>query len=376
MNFQSFVVRIDCNSCGHLCTHILFLIPHPDACDFSLIALDAMPEKRQWEQLAAAILENVRSPCRDTNAEPPAATAVSAATASSTLLINIASLSSKPSSRSLAVSCDAMCSAITGDAAARLTETWRSTESRSSKARAVGPYVSEVVKAPGLGWIPASVMSIVVPFVDTTGALAIGFAAAAVIMLALDSILYKCQQNTKPTAVLVTPWNGRNLLAIAVQVCTCEGVVFAFDHFGPTVPEAVVALCGWAAVAAADYKMVDFRHEVGIEDETFSVALNRLRIYSFSPAKVMLEWSNVPDDIPKDMCCPISHAPFVEPVICHNMVFEKEHLVTWIVERGEHPMLQGKRVSLVGLRPCVEMKQLVEAYASSCNMKKVVVPDS
>ena len=322
-----------------------------------------------WDDMADAVLERVRR-CAVAVATEQTEVKVSADCVS-----NCWSLS-RASSRSLAASCDAMCSAITGDAAARLTETWRSTTSRSNKARAVGSYFSEVLKAAGLGWIPATVM--VAVFVQQSRgsqAKSKGFAAALLVMLVLDCLLYRWQQRQRTAMVLVVPWNPRNLLAAAIQASACGSSIFACKYFG-LASVASVAGIGWAAVAAADYKMLDFRHEVGIEDEKFSVALNRFRIYSFSPAKVMLEWSNVPDDIPKDMCCPISHAPFVEPVICHNMVFEKEHLVTWIVERGEHPMLQGKRVSLVGLRPCVEMKQLVEAYASSCNMKKVVVPDS
>merc|ERR1712100_552579 len=78
------------------------------------------------------------------------------------------------------------------------------------------------------------------------------------------------------------------------------------------------------------------------EESRLNIMHRHLRqLVAKNPADEFMRWV-VPDHlfelIPSNMICMISTELFMEPVLLHDSVFEKQPLLRWIRETGKHPL--------------------------------------
>jgi len=98
-------------------------------------------------------------------------------------------------------------------------------------------------------------------------------------------------------------------------------------------------------------------------------------IFALAPApKEDLEWhgDNLDDeDIPRDMCCPITHALFVDPVVLKGQIYERRAVLEWIEMKGTHPLDNSMVVTVDDLHYCQRMAGLVSRFAAERDLALV-----
>lgn len=94
----------------------------------------------------------------------------------------------------------------------------------------------------------------------------------------------------------------------------------------------------------------------------------------FSPVdKRSLRW-DIPADlerrIPSAATCLITTTLFVDPVVLHDMVFERDMLMLWLAYHGTHPVSRLE-ASMGEIRDAHELRDLIHRFATAFDLHKV-----
>ena len=275
----------------------------------------------------------------------------------------------------------ALCSLTSREAIGKLADEWKNSRGVCQKLGAIGKWLKNALVSAGLGFAYGYLMTqlekLIQPLLNSNtdvlqriqGAQVptASCTAAALVTFVVRCLFHVCRGNQGSSAD--APWRLENmmeifLVAAASGICNYACVHLAISGFVPV-------LLSFVVVSLVDYLI----KKVKSEAQHLGLWRALLRTFTGWFRVRHLAWSNVPDDIPKGMCCPISKRPFVEPVAFYDMVFEKWDLEKYIVEHGTHPKVTPPmQVSSLSIRPCPEMKILVEEYARQHNMNMIELP--
>ena len=279
--------------------------------------------------------------------------------------------------RSIFTACYALVCALTADRAlSRLDESFRNATSWRDKACALRLYITDAFMACGLGWLSSTAMVAVDKLLETfvctedwqhllvSEAKTCG--VALIVRFVVEVLVYcfrACNGRSSPEQA---PWKPANLLGSAIMAAAIGLTNELCCSIG--LSGILPVLLSFVVVSVVDDLLKQFQEEslhLGLWQ-----ALKRMLPFSDTAS---LEWKDdeVPEDMPRNMRCQISGKPFVEPVVCHGDVFEKKYLEEFVVNRGKHPFHCDQRISLLSIRPCPEMKILVEEYARQHKMTKM-----